>query len=130
MTRRLGFFIILGLSIGLLVALLARRTAREDEFTSSSSLVVRPATFTSSPLASPTVTRPQSPLPVPPTAPPPVTTATLEAIRANRPTATPPSPSGIRWPYISPNTWRSWALRILAVAGLLAYIGLRLRRGQ
>ena len=58
------------------------------------------------------------------------TTATLEAIRANRPTATPPSPSGIRWPYISPNTWRSWALRILAVAGLLAYIGLRLRRGQ
>jgi hypothetical protein len=130
MTRRLGFFIILGLSIGLVVALLVRRTAREEEFTSSSSLVIPPATYTSYPLASPTVTRLQSPLPVLPTTPPLVTTATLEAIRANRPTATPPSPSGSRLPYISPNTWRSWALRILAVAGLLAYIGLRLRRGQ
>ena len=54
----------------------------------------------------------------------------LEAIRAVRPTATPPSPGGIRLPYISPATWRGWALRILAVAGVLAFIGLRLRRHQ
>ena len=133
MTRRVSILIILGLSIGLLVVLLVRRTAHEDEFTSPSSLVAppaSPATLISSPLASPTVTRLHSPLPMPPTAPPPVTTATLDAIRATRSTATPPSPSGVSLPYISPATWRSWALRILAVAGLLAYIGLRLRRGQ
>ena len=133
MTRRESILIILGLSIGLLVVLLVRRTAHEDEFTSPSSLVAppaSPATLISSPLASPTVTRLHSPLPMPPTAPPPVTTATLDAIRATRPTATPPSPSGVSLPYISPATWRGWALRILAVAGLLAYIGLRLRRGQ
>ncbi len=119
--------------MALVITLLVWRINRESEFTSPSSPVqpaTRPAPFGSSPLARATATPPHSPLPLQPTASPIVNTATLEAIRTMRPTATPPSPSGFRLPYVSPATWRGWALRILAVAGLLAYIGLRLRQSQ
>lgn len=96
-------------------------------FSPLASPLVRPTVPIPSPLHPPTTTATQSPQPIPPTGTPSVNAATLEAIRATRPTATPSSPSGIRWPYISPHTWRRWALRIFAVAAVLAYIGLRLR---
>lgn len=133
MTGRARSLIILGLAVALVITLLVWRTNREGEFTSPASPAqpaTRPAPLGSSPLAPATVTPLRSPLPLPPTASPVINTATLEAIRAVRPTATPPSASGLRLPYISPATWRGWALRILAVAGLLAYIGLRLRQSQ
>ena len=133
MTRRVRFLIALGLILGLLATVLLWRVTRKDESVFPSPLGTPPSSplpAASSPLVKPTTTSPDSPLPVPPTAPPLITTATLEAIRATRPTATPPTPSGIRLPYISPATWRGWALRTLIVAVLLAYIGLRLRRGQ
>jgi hypothetical protein len=65
---------------------------------------------------------------LPPTGTPPVTEATLEALLADRPTATPPASEGVHLPYVSPATWRNWALRVLALAIALAYVGLRLRR--
>ncbi len=92
--------------------------------------LVKPTASIPSPLSLPTATSLRTVQPIPPTGTPAVNAATLEAIRATRPTATPPSPSGIRLPYVSPDTWRRWALRILAAAALLTYIGLRLRRDQ
>jgi hypothetical protein len=99
-----------------------------------------------SPLRRPTSFAPFSPLPspsptmtatatrqaqvVPPTGTPAVNAATLEAIRAAHPTATLPTPSGMRWPYISPDTWRSWSLWLFAAALALTYIGRRLRQNQ
>jgi hypothetical protein len=133
MTRRVQFGIILTLAVGLLILLVVWRIPREKKLSLDSSLVAPPTSFlpfASSPLAHPSAPLPDSPLPVPPTAPSPVTTATLEAIRAMRPTAPPSSPAGMRLSYVSPTTWRGWALRILAAAGVLAYIGLRLRKNQ
>jgi hypothetical protein len=133
MIRRNRLFITVCVALGLLAVFLVWRVTREARTTSRSPLsplVASPAPFAPSPLASPTATPLPSPLQVPPTAPPPITTATLEAIRVTRPTATHPAPTGIRLPYISPAVWRAWALRILAAAGILAYIGLRLRKGQ
>jgi hypothetical protein len=129
MSRRTRFIIASGLAVGLLVTFLMWRTAWRGESTPLSPLI-RPAMSASSPLSPPTATSLYSPLPVPPTGTPPVNMATLEAIRATHPTATPPSPSGIRLPYISPDIWRRWALRIFAAAGILAYIGLRLRQSR
>lgn len=135
MTRRGQLIAVLGLVVGLLIILLVWRAPREGEFEPPSPVspmalppISRP--LFPSPLRAPTATSLYSPLPLPPTAQPPVTTATLQAIRATRPTATPPSPSGVQLPYISPATWRAWALRILAAAGVLAFIGLRLRSSQ
>jgi len=134
MTRRTPFAIALALAVGLLVVLLAWRTTRKSEFITDSSLLPfspSPIHSTELSFAAPTATPLSSPLAWTETAVAPITAATLEAIRATRPTATPPrSPSGIRLPSISPATWRGWALRILAAAGVLAYIGLRLRRHQ
>jgi hypothetical protein len=133
MTRRIRISIILAMALGLLIILLVWRTPREGEFGPSSSPVsvaTSPLPLGSSPLSLPTRAPFYSPLPIPPTAPPPVTTATLEAIRATRPTATPPSAGGSRLPYVSPATWRVWALRFLIAAGVFAYIGLRLRKNQ
>jgi hypothetical protein len=133
MTGRVRLMLIIGLAAGLLIIVLVWRAPREREFTSHSSLLpppTSPLAFAPSPLPLHAVTPASSPLPIPPTAPSPVTAATLEAIRATRPTAVPPSPGNNRLPYISPGTWRDWALRILAVAGVLAYIGLRLRKSQ
>jgi hypothetical protein len=126
MTRATRVRVILGLVITSTLLLVALRGAQDWIFAPSAS----PLPTTTSPLPLPVVAALDSPLPVPPTAPPPINAATLEAIRTTRPTATPPSPSGFRLPYVSPETWRAWALRILAAAGLLAYIGLRLRRSQ
>jgi len=133
MSFRTRLFISLVLALGLLVVLLIWRVVREGDFTPSSPLAyapARPTTSVSSPLSQPTATPFHSPLRVPPTGTPPVNTATLEAIRANRPTTTSPSPSGIHLPHIPPATWRRWALWIFAAAAVLAYIGLRLRKGQ
>jgi hypothetical protein len=67
---------------------------------------------------------------VPPTGTPAVNAATLEAIRTMHPTATLPTPSGIHWPYISPDDWRRWSLLLFAVALALTYVGRRLRQNQ
>jgi hypothetical protein len=133
MTRRVHIFIILGLAFSLLVIFLVWRAPRESQFTSLPSLVSPPTSplpLSQSPLRHPTATSIRSPLPIPPTAESPVTTATLEAIRATRPTATPLASRGVHLPHISPDTWRAWALRLLVAAGVIAYIGLRLRKGQ
>jgi len=133
MIRRNRLFITACVALSLLVAFLLWRVAREEKNTSHSPLSplsTSSTPFAPSPLASPTTSPFESSVQVPPTAPLPVTTATLEAIRATRLTATPPAPSGINLPYISPAVWRGWALRILAAAGVLAYISLRLRKSQ
>lgn len=132
MTRRNRLFITVCVALGLVAVFLVWRVTREETTSSRSPLspLASSAPFAPSPLTSPTATPLPSPLQVPPTAPPPITTATLEAIRVTRPTATHPAPAGIRLPYISPAVWRTWALRILAAAGILAYIGLRLRKDQ
>lgn len=130
MTRQIRMIIFVGLLLGLLAVLLIWRVTHEDEVITSPSRPADTSPLSASPLATPTIGAFVSPLPLPPTAPPPITTATLEAIRAARATATPPSSSGTRPPYIAPATWRSWAVRILALAGVLAYISLRLYRGQ
>lgn len=134
MTIRIRLMIILGLAVALLAALLVWRAGRKSEFMSPLSPLApradRPISI-ASPSSSRTSTPFHSPLDGPASAVPPVTTATVEAIRATRPTAAPPSsPEGIRLPYISPNTWRVWALRILIAAGVLAYLGMRLRQNQ
>ena len=131
MTGRYRTAVILGLAVGLVIIFLVLREPRETDGPPASSLLAPsaiPRTSFSSPLQNPTDTASFSPLPIMPTASSPVTTATLEALRATRPTATPPSSTRLQLPYISPATWRAWALRILALAGVLAYIGLRLRR--
>lgn len=129
MSRRTRFFIASGLVVGLLVVFLVWRAAQRGESMPLSPLT-RPTMSAPLSLSLPTATSLYSPLPVPPTGTPPVNMATLEAIRATRPTATLPSPSGIRLPYISPDTWRRWALRIFAAAGVLAYISLHLRQSR
>jgi hypothetical protein len=131
MIRRNRLFITACVALGLVAVFLVWRVTREEKTTTRSPLsppAVDSAPIAASPLASPTATPLPSPLQVPPTALSPITTATLEAIRVTRPTATHPAPSGIRLPYISPAVWRAWALRILAAAGILGYIGLRLRK--
>jgi hypothetical protein len=133
MIRRNRLFITVCVALGLVVIFLVWRVTREEKTTLRSPLsplAVDSAPFAPSPLASPPTTPLHSPLQVPPTSPPPITTATLEALRVTRPTATHPAPSGIRLPYISPAIWRAWALRILAAAGILGYVGLRLRKSQ
>ena len=134
MSPRARLAVILGLTVGLLAVVLVWRTARESDFASLPSPVLPFAglpSFRASPLSQPAVTPPDSPLPVSTGSGSPGTMVTLEAIRAMRPTAPPPStPSGPRLPYVSPAEWRGWALRILAAAGILAYIGFRLRRSQ
>lgn len=147
-SRQIRLVIASGLVIGLLVVFLIWRAKREDELVSRSPLMPAQATpvlAISSPLYPPSATplspaapdlqptsplESDSPLPVPPTGTPPVNPATLEALWTTRPTATPLSPSSSHWPYISPDTWRRWALWIMTAAGVLAFIGLRLRRGQ
>jgi hypothetical protein len=75
------------------------------------------------------VPTPYSPLSLPPTRPPAVNAATLQAVRLRHPTGTPLAASGLKWPYISPTTWRRWAFWCFATAALLGYLGLRIRRG-
>ena len=133
MIRRNRLFITACVALGLLVVFLLWRVTREEKTTSPSPLSpfsTGSASFAPFPLVSPIATPFDSLPQVPPTAPLPVTTATLEAIRTTRLTATPPATSGINLPDISPAIWRRWALRILAAAGVLAYIGLRLRKSQ
>lgn len=136
MRRRFQLVAVLGLAIGLVVVFLVWREPQETDYLSptSTSLLPPPAAIRhpilSSPLHAATDTPLYSPLAVLPTAPSPVTTATIEALRATRPTATHQASGGFDLPYVSPTTWRVWALRILALAGVLAYIGLRLRKGQ
>jgi hypothetical protein len=135
MKGRYQFIVILGLAIGLVaVFLLLRQPEETDLPVLPSSSLLAPSVIPHPIFASPvevTMNTPfYSPLPALPTATSLVTTATVEAIRATRPTATPPAATQADLPYISPETWRTWALRILAIAGVFAYIGLRLRRGQ
>jgi hypothetical protein len=135
MKGRYQLILILGSAIGLVAIFLVLREPEETDLPllpTSSLLAPRtvPHPIFASPVEVPTNTPLYSPLPALPTAPSPVTTATVEAIRASRPTATSPASSRVDLPYISPETWRTWALRILAIAGVFAYIGLRLRRGQ
>ena len=134
MSRRVRFAAIVGLAVGLLAVILVWRIARESNILSlptPASPLASPSSLEASPLSQPAASRLDSPLSVPTDSRAPVTAATLEAIRATRPTAPPPStPSGVRLPSVSPAEWRSWALRMLAAAGVLAYIGIRLRRSQ
>jgi hypothetical protein len=136
MRRRFQLVAVLGLAIGLVVVFLVWREPQETDYLSPSSTsslaapgAIRHPIF-SSPLHAATDTPFHSPLAVVPTAPSRVTSATIEAIRDTRPTATHPASEGLDLPYVSPTTWRVWSLRILALAGVLAYIGLRLRKGQ
>jgi hypothetical protein len=126
---RVRFFSALGLAVVVSAVFLVWRTQKNGDVPLSPlvSPLPRPTIFIASPLSPPTLTPAHVPHAVPPTGTPAVNTATLQAMRTARPTATPPSPSGTRWPYISPETWRRWALRILAAAAVLAYVGLRLR---
>jgi hypothetical protein len=132
MSRRNRIVVFLTLVTGLAAILLIWRIPRDDVRDLFSSLYspVSPVAPGWSPTDSPVDMPSYSPLPVPPTALPPVTTATLQAIRALRPTATAPSQSRVQLPYVAPSTWRRWALRFLAAAGLAAYIGLRIRKRQ
>jgi hypothetical protein len=133
MSRRNRIIVFLTLVTGLVASLLIWRIPRDDVRDLFSSLVYSPVSPLSpgwSPVDSPIELPSYSPLPVPPTAIPPVTTATLQAIRASRPTATAPSHNRVQLPYIAPSTWRRWALRFLVAAGLAAYIGLRMRKRQ
>ena len=132
MGRRVNLVVIVGLAVALLVTLLVWRAGHNghvppDSFLSSP---VEPTRVAVSPLRPPTRTPFPVTGPLPPTGTPPVTQATLEALRAWRPTATPPPAAHSPWPYISPDWWRRWALHILALAGLLGYIGWRLRPRQ
>jgi hypothetical protein len=121
--------VVIGLAVILIGALLIWRMGGSNgsptasSWSASSSVIPTPGT-TGIDIRQP------SPLSVVPTVLPPISAATLDAIRTARPTATPPVHSGIEWPYVSPDIWRAWALRLLAAAGVLAYIGLRLRSRQ
>jgi hypothetical protein len=135
MNRRAHLIAILGLAAGLLAIFLVWHSPREGELTSPTPISpfvppISSGPLFPSPLSPPTATPLYSPLPAHPSAPPPIAIATLEAIRTTRPTAMPPSPSDKQLPYISPATWRVLALRFLAAAGVLVFIGLRLRRSQ
>jgi hypothetical protein len=127
--RQARVVIVIGLAAVLVGALLVWRLGDWDRsgpassWTASSSVI--PTTGTAG-----IDTTERSPLAIVPTVLPPVSAATLEAIRTTRPTATPPARARIEWPYISPDVWRAWALRLLAAAGLFGYIGLRLRDRQ
>lgn len=131
MSRRPHLFLIIVLAVGLMITVLVWRTAHDGEFRPDSSLLPLPVIPHSpgpSLLLPPTSTLAPTHEPLPPTGAPPVTEATLEALLVGRSTATPPAPGGTRLPYISPATWRNWALRVLALAIALAYVGLHLRR--
>ncbi len=135
MKGRFQLILILGSAIALVAVFLFLREPQETVLPPlpTSSLLAPPAMphpIFASPVEVPTNTPLYSPLPALPSAPSPVTMATVEAIRATRPTATSAEATRVDLPYISPDTWRTWALRILAIAGVFAYIGLRLRRGQ
>lgn len=133
MSQRNRIIVFLTLVTGLVASLLIWRIPRDDVRDHYPSLLYSPASPLApewSPVASPIDMPSYSPLPVPPTAFPPVTTATLQAIRASRPTATAPSHVRVQLPYVAPSTWKRWALRFLVAAGLAAYIGLRIRKRQ
>lgn len=132
MSRRANLIIALMLAVALVVTVLVWRAGHNGERKLDSVLAspLEAPAVGISPLTPPTPTPLPVREPVPPTGTPPVTQATLEAIRATRPTATPPSASGIQLPYVSPGAWRGWALRVMALAGVLAYIGWRLRQRQ
>ncbi len=137
MSRRTRFLIALGLAVCVSAVFLVWRTQKAKAPIPSSPLASPLRTPTLAPLSplpfpssTMTVTATRQPQAVPPTGTPAVNAATLEAIRTAHPTATLPSPSGMRWPYISPDTWRRWALWLFAAALALAYVGRRLRQGQ
>jgi hypothetical protein len=123
--RQARFVAVLALTVTFVVALLILRLLDRDELKTWS-----PLPLGQSPLDTATAAPLYSPLTAPPTSVPPISAATLQAVRAARPSATPPAAPREQWPYVSPATWRAWALRMLAAAGLLGYIGLRLRDNQ
>ena len=130
MSRKARLFSILGMLVVMLALLLALRAAREghDSPVVELSPLETLEVFVSplkSPTAPPVVGTPE---PLPPTGTPPVSQATLQAIRLERPTATPLSPPSFRWPYISPDTWRRWAFWALGAAAVLAYLAWRIRQ--
>lgn len=138
MSRKARLLSILGIAVLLILVLLVLRAAREGDFIFHHDSPVVDASpletveaFVSpfvSPILTPTPTIGGPPGPLPPTGTPPVSEATLEAIRRQRPTATPLSEPSFRWPYISPDTWRRWALWALGGAILSAYLAWRVRR--
>jgi hypothetical protein len=133
LSGRARFLVTAGLSAAVIVILLVWRSAKEGDLTPASSVLPMPeqsAPARISPLDVPTLPSAGLQTAVPATAASAVNAATLEAIRTNRPTAAIKEDSGRRLPYVSPDTWRAWALRVLAAAGLLAYIGFRMRRRQ
>ena len=137
MSRKARLFSILGIVVALILILFVLRAAREGDFifnhhspvadTSPLETVEALVSPFVSPFLEPTPTIGGPPQPLPPTGTPPVSEATLEAIRRQRPTATPLSEPSVQWPYISPDTWRRWALWALGGAALLAYLAWRLR---
>jgi hypothetical protein len=138
LSRKARFFSILGITLALILILLVLRAAREGDFifNHDSPVVETSPLETQEELASllvpptdpPPPTQAGPPEPVPPTGTPPVSQATLQAIRRERPTATPLSAPSFRWPYVSPGTWRRWAIWTLAAAALLAYLAWRMRQ--
>ena len=127
-SRRTRWLIALVLVVGLSLLVLVWHNG-EQEQTSPLALSPLPQAPQPSDVVPELVPTPYSPLPMPPTSSPAVNTATLEAVRLAHPTGTPLTSSGLEWPYVSPATWRRWALWCFAAAALLGYVGLRLRRG-
>ena len=127
MNRRTRWLIALALTVGLSLVILVWHNGKQEQ---TSPLPLSPLPQTSRPLVfiPELVPTPYSPLPLPPTSSPAVNAATLEAVRLTHPTSTPTPPTGFKWPYISPATWRRWAFWCFAAAALLGYLGLRLRR--
>jgi hypothetical protein len=133
LSGRARFLVTAGLSAAVIIILLIWRSTNEGGLKPASSVLPlseQSAPAGVSPLDVPTLPSAGLQTAVPATAVSAVNAATLEAIRTNRPTATIKEATGRRLPYVSPDTWRAWALRVLAAAGLLAYIGLRMRRRQ
>ncbi len=138
MSRKARFISILGITLALILIFLVLRAAREGDliFDHDSPVVETSPLETEEGIMSllvPPTDPPALPQagtlePVPPTGTPPVSQATLQAIRRERPTATPLSAPSFRWPYVSPDTWRRWAIWVLAAAALLAYLAWRVRQ--
>ena len=126
MNRRTRWLMALALAAGLSLVLIVWHNGEEQEQASPLSLSPLPQTSQPLVVVPPQVPTPNSPLPSPSS--PVVNAATLEAVRLAHPTGTPLTSPKIKWPYISPTTWRRWAFWCFTAAALLGYLGLRLRR--